>query len=67
MSTQQGLPQEGFVRLSGLIGGASPVVPLSRPTIWRKVNEGTFPAPTRFGKITAWPVDAIRAWLKEPK
>jgi len=65
MSKQQqtGLPQEGYVRLSALIG----VVPLSRTTIWRKVSKGTFPKPTKVGASTLWPVEAIRAWLRNPK
>ena len=61
------LPLEGFVRLSSLIGGPTPVIPLSRTTIYRKILDGTFPSPVKIGKVSVWSVDAIRAWIKNPR
>ena len=40
-------------------------LPFSAATLWRKVREGTFPAPVRLGAaITAWKVGDVRAWLQ---
>lgn len=40
-------------------------LPFSASTLWRKVREGTFPAPTKLGDaITAWRVGDVRAWLR---
>ena len=40
-------------------------LPFSASTLWRKVREGTFPAPTKLSDaITAWRVGDVRAWLR---
>ncbi len=40
-------------------------LPFSAPTLWRKVREGTFPAPRRLStRVTAWRVGDIRKWLE---
>lgn len=40
-------------------------LPFSAATLWRKVREGTFPAPVRLGPaITAWRVGDVRAWMQ---
>jgi hypothetical protein len=57
------LPVEGMVRLSDLIGGPTRIIPFSRATIYRMIEQGTFPRPKRFGNCVAWPVQAIRAWI----
>lgn len=37
---------------------------LSRTTVYRRVREGTFPAPRRIGaQRMAWPEPAISAWI----
>lgn len=56
------LPATGFVRLADL----RPILPFSDRTTWRKVREGTFPAPVKLSeRITAWRAEAIRQWLDE--
>lgn len=56
------LPAEGFVRISQVLA----VVPVSRTTLWRWVKEGKFPASVKLTpEITAWPVQAVRAWIAE--
>lgn len=42
-------------------------LPLSATTLWREVKAGAFPAPINLssgGKLPAWRVGALRAWLK---
>jgi len=40
------------------------LLPFSAATLWRRVRDGSFPAPLRLGKrITAWRVGDVRAWL----
>ena len=37
---------------------------LSRVTIWRRVRDGTFPAPTELGQNSiGWPASVISEWL----
>jgi predicted DNA-binding transcriptional regulator AlpA len=56
------LPQTGFVRLSDL----RPIVPFSDSTIWRRIRQGTFPAPVKLSeRVTAWRAETIRQWLDE--
>jgi prophage regulatory protein len=40
------------------------VTGLSRTSLWRRVKDGTFPAPIRLGpNRVAWNMDEVRAWL----
>lgn len=56
------LPQSGFIRLSELI--PSPI-PFSPATLWRKVKDGSFPAPIKLSaRVTAWRVEDVRAWMQ---
>lgn len=65
---------ETYLRLSDLIGKkknqaepskADRIVPFSRPTLWRKVKEGTFPAPVKLSAgITAWRLRDIQEWQR---
>lgn len=49
-----------YVRQSVLLK----VIPFSSATLWRKVADGSFPAPVKLGpRITAWAVKAIRQWM----
>jgi hypothetical protein len=57
------LPNEGFVRLSGIIGPGRPV-PVSKSTWWAGVKTGRFPAPVKLGRITVWRVQDIRALIE---
>lgn len=55
------LPATGFVRQKQL----ETIIPFSRGTLWRKVKEGTFPAPAKISAgVTAWRVEDIRAWME---
>lgn len=65
------LPDSAFVRESQLVRspkrpGAPTPLPFSAPTLWRKVKDGTFPAPVKLSRrITAWSVGSVRAWMAE--
>jgi prophage regulatory protein len=59
------LPEAGFVRQSQLIPG---IVPISSATFWRMVKSKSFPAPVKLsGRVTAWRVADVRAWLESRK
>lgn len=62
------LPDGAWLRQSELVRGAkTPLAPLpfSAPTLWRKVKDGTFPAPVKLSaRVTAWQVGAVRGWLE---
>lgn len=57
------LPEVGFIRQAQLIPG---IVPFSHATLWRKVKDGTFPAPVKLSpRVTAWEAGKIRQWIAE--
>ena len=59
------LPATGYVRQKQLVPG---IIPFSAATLWRKVATGKFPAPVKLSAgVTAWRVEAVRAWLDEPE
>ena len=64
------LPDTAYARLSQLVRDPkhptrTTPLPFSAATAWRKVREGTFPAPLKLGPaITAWRVGDVRAWLR---
>jgi hypothetical protein len=68
------LPETGYLRLKHIIGDPKasppimPLVPVSRSTIYKWIEEGRFPAPDkRFGqRISVWSVRVIRP-LIEPE
>lgn len=54
------LPDSACLRQAGLIQ----IVPFSPATLWRKVKDGSFPAPVKLSeRVTAWRVGDIRVWL----
>lgn len=60
LATYGALPVTGYVRLSDL----RTIIPLSDSTIWRRVRQGTFPAPVKLSeRVTAWRAESIRQWL----
>lgn len=62
LATYGALPATGFVRLSAL----RPIIPFSDSTLWRRVREGTFPAPVKLSeRVTCWRAEAVRQWLDE--
>ena len=57
----QSLPEVGFIRQAHLIPA---IVPFSNATLWRKVKDGTFPAPVKLSpRVTAWDVRQVRQWI----
>lgn len=63
------LPDSAMVRIAQLVRGpksqGQPVpLPISAASLWRKVANGSFPAPTKLGpRIACWRVSEVRAWL----
>lgn len=57
------LPDSAMIRQKNLVDG---ILPFGQATLWRKVKAGTFPKPVRLsdGRITAWRVGEVRAWLE---
>jgi prophage regulatory protein len=54
------LPATGFVRQKQL----EAILPFSRTTLWRRIKDGTFPAPVKLSPgCTAWRVEEVRAWM----
>lgn len=62
MSSQKSLlPEIGFIRQAQLVPD---IVPFSNATLWRKVKDGTFPAPVKLSpRVTAWDVRQVRQWI----
>lgn len=53
------LPSEGFIRVCQVLQ----MFPISRTTLWRKVNAGEFPKPHKLGpRTTVWDMDELRAF-----
>lgn len=51
----------GYLRQSQLIPH---IVPISSSTLWRRVKDGTFPAPIKLSeRITAWRIEDINNWM----
>lgn len=40
------------------------VLPFSKSLLWMMVKGGRFPAPVKFGKITAWRVEDVRTFIE---
>lgn len=60
--TSPDFPKTGFLRQSEIIPR---LIPFSPATLWRKVKDGSFPAPVKLSeRVTAWRVEDIRAWMK---
>uniref|UniRef100_UPI0018EFFFAF AlpA family phage regulatory protein n=1 Tax=Calothrix sp. FACHB-1219 TaxID=2692778 RepID=UPI0018EFFFAF len=54
------MPQVGYIRQAGLLA----ILPFSSATLWRWVQKGDFPKPTKLGpRVTAWRIDEVRRWL----
>lgn len=50
------LPLEGFARMSQVRYALA----VSRPTLYSWIQLGEFPLPTKWGRISVWPVDVVR-------
>ncbi len=66
MPSPDTLPAQGFIRLSRLVGGDNPLLPVCRATLYNWIKEGRIAAPTRIGKrLVAYPVSQVREMLAE--
>lgn len=55
---------QGFIRQRQILS----LVCFSAPTLWRKINAGTFPKPVKLGQnITAWRMEEVHAWMEAQK
>lgn len=67
------MSQARFYRASDLVGtikgrreGQRGILPFGPALLWRKVKDGTFPAPVKLSEgITAWPADKVDAWIQK--
>lgn len=65
------LPDSALVRQAQLVRDPKhptrpAPLPFSPATFWRKVKDGTFPAPIKLGeRITCWKVGAVRSWMAQ--
>lgn len=63
------LPDSALLREAQLVPSpkrpnATPVLPFSASTLWRKVRDGSFPAPLKLSAgVTAFRVGDVRQWL----
>ncbi len=71
MSSNNPLPEAGYVRLNQIIGNPKvtppipPIIPVSKSTWWAGVKTGRFPAPVKLGpRITAWQAADIREMIE---
>ncbi len=56
------LPANVFLRLPQVLAR----VPISRSTLWRRVNDGTFPRPLKLSaRVTVWRSEEIDGWMHE--
>jgi len=55
------LPETGFLRQPQVLV----FVPISRSTLWRRIQAGTFPGPVKLSaRVTAWRAEDIRRWIE---
>lgn len=56
------LPETGFLRQPQVLI----FVPISRSTLWRRVQAGTFPGPVKLSaRVTAWRAEDVRRWIDQ--
>ena len=54
------LPQTGFLRQRQVLA----FVPISKSTLWRRVQVGSFPEPVKLSpRITVWRAEDLRRWI----
>ncbi len=54
------LPTTGFLRQPQVLG----LVPISKSTLWRRVQARTFPEPVKLSeRVTVWRVEDVRRWI----
>lgn len=57
----QNNPQTNLLRLPDVMQ----IVRLSRPTIYRRIQEGKFPAQIKDGRCSLWREDDVRAYVAQ--
>lgn len=56
------LPETGFLRQPQVLA----FVPISKSTLWRRVQARTFPEPVKLSaRITVWRAEDIRRWIAQ--
>lgn len=56
------MPDTGFLRQSQVLA----FVPISKSTLWRRIQARTFPAPVKLSeRVTVWRAEDIRRWITE--
>lgn len=56
------LPETGFLRQSQVLA----LVPVSKSTLWRRVQARTFPQPVKLSaRVTAWRAEDLRQWIHD--
>ena len=56
------IPETGFLRQPQVLV----FVPISRSTLWRRVQAGTFPGPVKLSaRVTAWRAEDLRRWIAD--
>ena len=54
------LPETGFLRQPQVLV----FVPISRSTLWRRIQAGSFPGPVKLSaRVTAWRAEDVRNWI----
>lgn len=59
----QSVAQDRLLRLPEVLS----MVPFSRATLYRRVENGEFPAPKKDGHISFWHLSAVSAWIEAKK
>jgi prophage regulatory protein len=61
-STPAQTPVAGFLRQPQVLG----LVPISKSTLWRRVQAGTFPLPVKLSeRVTVWRAVDVHHWIGE--
>lgn len=56
------LPETGFLRQPQVLA----FVPISKSTLWRRIQAHTFPAPVKLSeRVTVWRAEDIRHWIAQ--
>lgn len=56
-----GVPLCGFLRQAQVLA----LVPVSKSTLWRRVQAGSFPAPLKLSeRVTVWRAEDVQAWMQ---
>lgn len=56
------LPDTGFLRQPQVLS----FVPISKSTLWRRVQARTFPRPVKLSeRVTVWRAEDIRDWIEQ--